>query len=72
MSNLSTLRRGLQRGGRCKAARAAVRAARHHRVDRCLGRVAPELKGSIGEGPNHSNFSHQSSVNVVLEFRNFC
>ena len=23
---------------------------------------AAKLKGSIGEGPNHSNFSHQSSV----------
>ena len=27
-----------------------------------LVHVAPELKGSIGEGSNHSNFSHQSSV----------
>ena len=27
----------------------------------------PKLKGSIGEGPNHSNFSDQSSVNVVSE-----
>ena len=26
---------------------------------------AAKLKGSIGEGPNHSNFSDQSSVNVV-------
>ena len=25
----------------------------------------PELKGSIGEGPNHSNFSDQSSVNIL-------
>ena len=24
----------------------------------------PELKGSIGEGPNHSNFSDQSSVKI--------
>ena len=24
----------------------------------------PKLKGSIGEGPNHSNFSDQSSVRI--------
>ena len=34
-----------------------------------------KLKGSIGEGPNHSNFSDQSSVRIqeiLLEFvRNF-
>ena len=34
-------------------------------------RERPELKGSIGEGPNHSNYSDQSSVNFVSEFRNF-
>ena len=31
----------------------------------------PKLKGSIGEGPNHSNFSDQSSVRIqeiLLEF----
>ena len=27
----------------------------------------PGLKGSIGEGPNHSNFSDQSSVKIVPE-----
>ena len=32
----------------------------------------PELKGSIGEGPNHSNFSDQSSVKIVSEFRKIC
>ena len=32
----------------------------------------PKLKGSIGEGPNHSNFSDESSVNIVSEFRKFC
>ena len=31
----------------------------------------PELKGSIGEGSNHSNFSHQSSVKILSKFRNF-
>ena len=30
---------------------------------------APELKGSIGEGPHHSNFSDETSVNIVSEFR---
>ena len=29
----------------------------------------PELKGSIGEGPNHSNFSEQSSVKIVSEIQ---
>ena len=29
------------------------------------------LKGSIGEGPNHSNFSDQSSVKILAKFRNF-
>ena len=29
------------------------------------------LKGSIGEGPNHSNFSQQSSVRIRSKFRNF-
>ena len=32
---------------------------------------APKLKGSIGEGPNHSNFSDQSSVKLLAKFRNF-
>ena len=30
------------------------------------------LQGSIGEGPNHSNFSDQSAVNIVSEFRKCC
>ena len=33
---------------------------------------SPKLKGSIGEGPNHSNFSDQSAVNIVSEFRKCC
>ena len=28
-------------------------------------RLLPKLKGSIGEGSNHSNFSHQSSVKIL-------
>ena len=28
----------------------------------------PGLKGSIGEGSNHSNFSHQSSVKTLSKF----
>ena len=31
----------------------------------------PELKGSIGEGPNQSNFSDRSSVRIHSKFRNF-
>ena len=31
----------------------------------------PELKGSIGEGPNHSNFSDRSSVRILSKFKNF-
>ena len=34
-------------------------------------RPAPELKGSIGEGLNHSNFSDQSSHSILSKFRNF-
>ena len=30
----------------------------------------PELKGSIGEGPNHSNYSDRSSVRILSKFRN--
>ena len=30
------------------------------------------LKGSVGEGPNHSNFSEQSSANIVSESRKLC
>ena len=26
--------------------------------------LGPKLEGSIGEGPNHSNFSHQSTVRI--------
>ena len=34
-------------------------------------RQQPELKCSIGEGPNPSNFSDQSSVKILAKFRNF-
>ena len=34
--------------------------------------IAAELKGSIGEGPNHSNFSDQSSVSIGSKFNNIC
>ena len=40
-------------------------------VLQCLGGLAAKLKGSIGEGPNHSNFSHQSLVKILSKFRNF-
>ena len=32
---------------------------------RVMKEVAPGLKGSIGEGPNHSNFSDRSSVRIL-------
>ena len=31
----------------------------------------PELKGSVGEGPNQTNYSDQSSVRIFAKFRNF-
>ena len=43
-------------------------AAVHALID--VAGVVPELKGSIGEGSNHSNFSHQSSVKFLSKFRN--
>ena len=39
-------------------------------LPRC-GRHRLELKGSIGEGPDHSNFSDRSSVRILSQFRNF-
>ena len=30
-----------------------------------------ELKGSIGEGPNQTDYSDQSSVRILAKFRNF-
>ena len=35
------------------------------------GTYDPKLKGSIGEGPNHSNFSDRSSVKILSKFKNF-
>ena len=43
-------------------------------VNACCHRArhfTPELKGSIGDGPNHSNLSDQSSVKILAKFRNF-
>ena len=34
-------------------------------------RSSPKLKGSIGEGSNHSNFSHQSSVKILSKYSTF-
>ena len=34
--------------------------------------LRPKLKGSIGEGSNHSNFSHQSSVKLLSKVSTFC
>ena len=41
------------------------------REDARGGRLWTKLKGSIGEGSNHSNFSHQRSVEILSKFRNF-
>ena len=41
-------------------------------ADKKLAEHEPGLKGSIGEGPNHSNFSDRSSVRTLSKFRNFC
>ena len=32
-------------------------------------RRAPGLKGSIGDRPNHSNFSHQNSVEILVRIQ---
>ena len=34
-------------------------------------RFAAELKGSVGEGPNQTNYSDRSSVRIRSKFRNF-
>ena len=31
----------------------------------------PKLKGSVGEGPNQTNYSDRSSVRILAKFRNF-
>ena len=32
----------------------------------------PKLKGSVGEGPNQTNYSDRSSVRIRSKFTNFC
>ena len=32
----------------------------------------PKLKGSVGEGPNQTNYSDQSSVKILSKFNAFC
>ena len=51
--------------GRVVHAGIVVRAVRHARA------TEPELKGSIGEGPNHSNHSNHSNSFKIGIFRNF-
>ena len=34
--------------------------------------LLPKLKDSIGEGSNHSNFSHHSSIKILSRFNAFC
>ena len=31
----------------------------------------PKLKGSVGEGPNQTNYSDQSSIRIPAKIRNF-
>ena len=46
-----------------------ARAVRYHqRCTQVDAQLMPKLKGSIGEGSNHSNFSHQSSVKILSKF----
>ena len=33
--------------------------------------LLPKLKGSVGEGPNQTNYSDRSSVRILAKFRNF-
>ena len=35
------------------------------------GAGAPKLQGSVGEGPNQTNYSNRGSVRICSEFRNF-
>ena len=48
----------------------AVLRAPPRRPPRPPAACAAWLKGSIGEGPNHSNYSDQSSVRIRSKFRN--
>ena len=40
-------------------------------ADRPLAGYAAKLKGSVGEGPNQTNYSDRSSVRILAKFRNF-
>ena len=46
-------------------------AARGEGAERVGARLEPELKGSVGEGPNQTNYSDRSSVRILAKFRNF-
>ena len=45
---------------------AGLREGRRHPVEGLAAHAGPELKGSIGEGSNHSNFSDHSSVKIAV------
>ena len=57
---------GRRERGRSRGFPAAPAGARHALLARRLG-LEPKLKGSIGEGSNHPNFSDQSSVKILSE-----
>ena len=40
-------------------------------VDPAKPATEPELKGSIGEGPNQKNYSDRSSVRILTKFSDF-
>ena len=42
-----------------------------HSLTLPAARWTSKLKGSIGEGPNQTNYSDQSSVRILSNFRNF-
>ena len=65
---VASLRGDAERRGPSVVYRVLVRAGIKESGDRgCV----PGLKGSIGEGPNHSNFSNQSSVKTLSKFNAF-
>ena len=66
MSNLST-----QAGTAAAARPPAARTAPPRWKAGPPGRAGPKLKGSVGEGPNQTNYSDRSSVRILAKFRNF-
>ena len=51
---------------------AVVRFPRRGLLRGLLPRLEPRLKGSVGEGPNQTNYSEQSSVRILAKDNAFC